>query len=75
MFFLKDDVWYFAYPMSESLYRKRTDVILQNTEDGSSFYMWGKSNKDYYMYYRPSFRGSIFQSILSLAEKHINELR
>ncbi len=74
MYFLKNGRWYFAYPFSRRLYEHPTDAIGWDVEEDPSFYMWGKTRKDYRMYYRPPFSDTLFRDIIKFVEKHAGDV-
>ena len=74
MYFLKDGMWYFAYPFSLKLYNHPTDAISWEVTEDPSFYMWGKSKKDYYCYYQPPFSNETFHDVMKFLNEHIKDV-
>lgn len=74
MYFLKDGMWYFACPFSIKLYNHPTDAIAWNVADDPSFYMWGKSKKDYYWHYQPPFSNETFHDVMKFLNEHIKDV-
>ncbi len=85
IFFLKDSIFYYAYPLSVELYRHPTDAILPEVTEDPSIYVWGerirrKDTMKGIPYFDPrpagpSFRYTTYLDVMNFIRRHKKDLK